>query len=736
MAEAGRWSFGPFEFEPGTGRLTKHGHRIKLQPKSAAILSCLLDRRGEVVSRTQLQKELWPEGIYVNFELGIKVALKKLRDALGDLTDDPVYIQTVYGEGYRFIAPVVPVALAPSEAPEISREAIAVPLQPSKAPGASRRKLLWVSSLAATAAVVILAVILSGFGRTAPLYFQSRDWVVIAAFENLTGEKLLDGSLDYALERELSESRYLNVAPRERVGDALKLMRQSPTAVLNLDLARQVAIRDGEVRAVLAGRVERLGRKYVLTIRIVNPASGQTVGVFKRESNQEQLPDRMRSISDEIRRRLGERSPETGVAQAARLEKATTTSLAALGVFSLGMRTVNEFKWGAAAALFEEATREDAQFALAHIYAAHCYLNIGQQDKAAPHFEAAFRLAPEIADRERLFILGSYYGKVLHDDRHALATYEALTNLYRDDYWGLNNLMGTYQRLGMFRESLKTGRRLLAVRPNEANTATRGLLVSRIALETATDRWNGGDLRGAAAEVARVSSHTMAKADDYSAVFVAMANINLGRNTAAKGLCGHVTDPVTRCECLFRVAWAASDRQLAMEQLSQLRSSGPIDEMIPADVPIALWLGEMATARQWAQRRPSRNLEGEILLAEGHLKEATEKLQTAQWPQAYSEVHYTTHWRRLAMAGGLEGQGKIREAIAALESDTRPSIASLTNGWAWTPCRVKLADLYRKAGRVDDAVKVEDEIRLYLSEADPDHPLAASLRRIRVAASK
>ena len=82
-------SFGTFEFQPHSGRLTKHGHRIKLQPKSAAILSCLLEQPGEVVSRGQLQKELWPEGHYIDFELGIKVAVKKLRDALGDESADP-----------------------------------------------------------------------------------------------------------------------------------------------------------------------------------------------------------------------------------------------------------------------------------------------------------------------------------------------------------------------------------------------------------------------------------------------------------------------------------------------------------------------------------------------------------------------------------------------------------------------------------------------------------------------
>ena len=114
------------------------------------------------------------------------------------------------------------------------------------------------------------------------------------------------------------------------------------------------------------------------------------------------------------------------------------------------MRAVNEGKWTAAAELLEEALRDDPTFALAHIYAAHCYSDLNQEDRAAPHYESAFRLAPGVTPRERLFILGTYYGRFLHDDHRALAEYEALLTLYPDDYWGANNLSGTLLRLGMY----------------------------------------------------------------------------------------------------------------------------------------------------------------------------------------------------------------------------------------------------------------------------------------------
>src|ERR1043165_9013474 len=107
--DSGRVACGRFEFEPRLGRLTRDGQKIKLQPKAAAVLCRLLRNPGEVVSRDDLRKALWPEGTHVDFDLGIKVAVQKLRAALGDVFEEPTYIQTIPGGGYRFIAPVTAV---------------------------------------------------------------------------------------------------------------------------------------------------------------------------------------------------------------------------------------------------------------------------------------------------------------------------------------------------------------------------------------------------------------------------------------------------------------------------------------------------------------------------------------------------------------------------------------------------------------------------------------------------
>jgi eukaryotic-like serine/threonine-protein kinase len=98
--------FGPFEFEHVSGDLRKFGNRIRLQGMPLKILSVLLEQPGQVVSRDELQRHLWHGTTFVDFEQGLNTAVNKLRQALGDSADQPRYIETVPGKGYRFIAPL------------------------------------------------------------------------------------------------------------------------------------------------------------------------------------------------------------------------------------------------------------------------------------------------------------------------------------------------------------------------------------------------------------------------------------------------------------------------------------------------------------------------------------------------------------------------------------------------------------------------------------------------------
>src|SRR4051812_27930389 len=100
------FQFGVFEINPHTRELRKHGVKLKLQDQPLQILLLLLEHPGEIVTREEIQKRLWPENTYVDFDNAINSAIRKLRDALGDSPENPRFIETLARRGYRFIAPV------------------------------------------------------------------------------------------------------------------------------------------------------------------------------------------------------------------------------------------------------------------------------------------------------------------------------------------------------------------------------------------------------------------------------------------------------------------------------------------------------------------------------------------------------------------------------------------------------------------------------------------------------
>jgi Tol biopolymer transport system component/DNA-binding winged helix-turn-helix (wHTH) protein len=106
--------FGVFEVNLRSGELGKHGLRLRLPGQPLKILTILLEQPGEVVTREQIQKSLWPDDIFVDFEHSLNSAIKKLREVLGDSADQPRYIETVPRRGYRFIAPVALSELPPT----------------------------------------------------------------------------------------------------------------------------------------------------------------------------------------------------------------------------------------------------------------------------------------------------------------------------------------------------------------------------------------------------------------------------------------------------------------------------------------------------------------------------------------------------------------------------------------------------------------------------------------------
>src|SRR6476660_8765997 len=99
--------FGKFEADLQTGELHKNGVRVPLQGQPFQVCAILLSHPGELVTREELRQKVWPEDTFVDFDQAVNTAIKKIRIALGDEADNPRFIQTLPGRGYRFICPVL-----------------------------------------------------------------------------------------------------------------------------------------------------------------------------------------------------------------------------------------------------------------------------------------------------------------------------------------------------------------------------------------------------------------------------------------------------------------------------------------------------------------------------------------------------------------------------------------------------------------------------------------------------
>ncbi|HET9410174.1 MAG TPA: tetratricopeptide repeat protein [Candidatus Sulfotelmatobacter sp.] len=148
--------FGVFEADLRTGELRRKGVKVRLQDLPFRALTLLLSHPGEVITREEFRQALWPPGIFVDFEQGISSAVMRLRDALGDSADNPIFIETIERRGYRWIGPVHSVEPVREELP--SKEPAEKPAPLVAPPLPSKPSLWWKMVFALPVLALLFAV--------------------------------------------------------------------------------------------------------------------------------------------------------------------------------------------------------------------------------------------------------------------------------------------------------------------------------------------------------------------------------------------------------------------------------------------------------------------------------------------------------------------------------------------------------------------------------------------------
>lgn len=462
--------FGVFEVSFESGELRKHGLLIRVPGQPFKILAMLLERPGAIVTRDELRKRLWSEETFVDFEHSLNSAIKRLREALRDSAESPRYIETLPRLGYRFIAPV---SLGGPETAIGLRPQPAAPSPPTAPPLPHRPA----SSKLLPIAIVILAV---GFAiwyalshRRPPITEQ--DTILLADFENRTGDTAFDGTLQKVLEVEISQSPYLNVLPDQKVRETLEYMRRRTDEPVTRQVGLEVCQRNA-VKAMLTGSIGSLGNRYVLTLEALNCATGSVVaGATAEAESKERVLQVLGDATSKVRRKLGE-SLASIQKFGTPIEQATTASLDALKMYAQGEDLRRQGKEIEAIPSYKRATELDPQFGLAYARLGTVYANLREQGLARQYLEKAFQLRGRSSERERLYMTARYYGSVSGEAGKALANYAMWRIAYPRDWLPARNLAAIYSDIGQNEKAIEAARE--AVRLNADNVAPYEALAS------------------------------------------------------------------------------------------------------------------------------------------------------------------------------------------------------------------------------------------------------------------
>ena len=320
-----------------------------------------------------------------------------------------------------------------------------------------RLKKTWRVAVAIGVAVAAaLAVFYMGPSWLAPgpaSALTSRDAVVVADFENRTGEPLFDGALKVALAVALEQSPFLSIYPEARARETLRLMERSPDEPITRAIAREIAQRE-QLKALLAASITRLGGNYAVALEAINAVTGDVLAREQAEAaGKEQVLASLGTVASRLREKLGE-----SLASVQRfdvpLPRATTASLDALHAYALALEQGREVPRLETIPHLKRAIELDPTFALAYAQLSSVYANNGQRALAPPFSRKAFELRDRVSQRERFYISWRYYSDADRSWDEALELARVWTESYPHEAFAFNSLGLASVRLGQWEEAV------------------------------------------------------------------------------------------------------------------------------------------------------------------------------------------------------------------------------------------------------------------------------------------
>jgi serine/threonine protein kinase/tetratricopeptide (TPR) repeat protein len=320
-------------------------------------------------------------------------------------------------------------------------------------------------------------------GNPSATALTGKDTIVLADFDNKTGEAVFDDTLKQGLAVQLEQSPFLDLVSDNKVNQTLGMMGRPAGDRLTREVAREVCQRTGS-KAMLTGSIAGLGSQYVIGLKAVNCNTGDVLAEAQEQAaGKEGVLKALDVAAINLRSKLGE-SLSSVQKYATPVEEATTTSLEALKAYSLGQKTRSAKGDTAALPFFKRAVELDPKFAMAFRATARAYSNVNEIGRASEYARKAYDLREKVSERERFSIEGFYYLIATGEMEKAAQTFELWKQTYPRDELPYGDLGFIYASLGDFEKSLAESREALRLEPNDAtnygNTGNSLVVLNRL----------------------------------------------------------------------------------------------------------------------------------------------------------------------------------------------------------------------------------------------------------------
>jgi eukaryotic-like serine/threonine-protein kinase len=426
------YRFGLFQLDPEQGELLRQGKSVKLQEQLLRVLCLLVDRAGDIVSREELRRHLWPDGTYVEFEGSLNAILKRLRSALGDSADNPVFVETVPKRGYRLIAPV-----SVDEAAEMAGT------QTLPTPRTWEKSWLW----AGIGALAFLIVV-GGFAYLRQVQAKPngnkdvpatvvtpRRALAVLAFLNVSGrpeDDWLSTAVSEILSTELAAGEKLRLVSGEEVVQLHLTMPWSQTSTLSPETTARIGSALNSDLLVLGSYiVTGTGpRQLRIDVRLQDSKSGQVLEEVTETGTDQHLLDLVAMVSGKLRQRL--ELPTASVEEDATRLALLSANMEAERAYSIGLLKMREYDYLSAKDLPEQAVKADPKFSLGHSILARAWEFLGYIDKAKSESKMGLDLSQGLPRTNRMLAGAAFY-QASADRAKGADLYRALYAMFPDN---------------------------------------------------------------------------------------------------------------------------------------------------------------------------------------------------------------------------------------------------------------------------------------------------------------